>query len=144
MPVGGDLALLHEGKRLIVRRLAQNVSRETPVSRMWLAVIEQAIYDAFINQSKYHNEPQWVEEAQNFLTSYRLDLVANAIGLHGDFVRREIAKIHELAQKVDLHARPGFRYRRHTTAVQGINRWNPESANRRRAKRQGQLFVLFS
>jgi len=75
---------------LAVKILRGQLSDPTPEERLWLAVIEQAVREAY---GDVQSEPGRSEEARSWLESEGFEEVAVALGLHPRWARDTIRKL---------------------------------------------------
>lgn len=118
MPVKKGLIPLYDAKAFVMERLAVQLkenrisencvhhslyrsARLSPSEELWLAVIEQALFDAHLHATggNYHSVV-WVKDAREYFRSKDFEWVCEQIGLEPDWVRKLVAPIEKLAREL--------------------------------------------
>lgn len=82
------LNLMREARAHIVLRMQGALPVQSPEALMWVAVIAQAMTDAYISRSSWHGEDRWRADGERFFRDEpRLAMVCDAIGLDPEWVQ---------------------------------------------------------
>lgn len=65
---------------------------DDPWSRLWLAVIDRALADAYVTTGGYHEDRRWTVGVRSWFGGPRFRFACEQAGLDVDWVRQLIAK----------------------------------------------------
>lgn len=131
MPVRKGLTQLYDAKTMMMESLSKQVrenrfnnvndtlagreiqlERETykplyrsgmimPCEELWLAVIEQAIFDAHLHATGGNYQSViWVKDARDYFTTRDFEWICDQLGLESDWVRSLIQSVERLARRL--------------------------------------------
>ena len=76
----------------------------TPTERLWLAVLEQTMFDAYLHSTGGNYQSiAWVNDARGYFQSRDFDWICEQLGLEPDWVRGMTEKLEQLAKKLRGH-----------------------------------------
>lgn len=90
--------ILTEAKRLTMEALYQQIRFPTEYHDLLLAIVEQAIHDAYI--SRPANTHLYAADAQRWLAGNDFALMMKAMGIDPDFARRRIRQVADLRARI--------------------------------------------
>ncbi len=129
MPVRKGLIKLYDAKALMMETLTNNIGvKATPEAKLWLAVIEQAVFDAHLHATAGNfMSVIWVRDARKFFSSKEFEVICAMLGLEPEWVRSLVDDVKRLAVKLR-----GKEYQRAARHQSERNRTKRQAASRPR------------